>query len=179
MEATMHNRLLITLDAPADAATSHKVRDDVYDRLMDDDSFCGEGGRFGHPLGDWFVIGGRWSGLLAETQMRGEFKVKVRALEGMNSYFLTQSVIDGHAGELDAMWHSLGGLGPNPYSRSSYIQYGYPDDAMLVSEPLYDALLAGHEGCDNECEHFADLDGDEVSRAFIGRKWLVVVDYHN
>ena len=63
----MHSRLLVTLDAPADAGSQH-VREDAFNRLMDDDSFCGEGGRFGHPLCDWFVIGGRWSGLLAGSR---------------------------------------------------------------------------------------------------------------
>jgi len=54
----MHHRLLITLDFPA-GADSADVRGGVYKKLMDDDSFCGEGGVFGSPLCDWFVIGGR------------------------------------------------------------------------------------------------------------------------
>lgn len=175
----MHKRLLLTLEAPA-TATSDDVRDATYERLMDDDSFCGEGGgRFGHPLCDWFVIGGRWSGLLAETLMRGEFKSKAHALEGMDRELLASDVIDGHANELDAIWHSLGGTGPNPYSRSNYLHYGYADDAMLVSEELYNALLDKHEGRDTDRESFADLDYEEVDRDFIGRKWLVVVDYHS
>jgi len=174
----MHNRLFVTLDAPADAG-SQQVREDAFNRLMDDDSFCGEGGRFGHPLCDWFVIGGRWSGLLAETLMGGEFNVKAGALSGMDAEFLPQSVIEKHACELDAIWHSLGGTGPNRYSRSSYLQHGYSDDAMIVSEALYNALLTENEGLDSDGERFADIDGDEVSRGFIGRKWLVVVDYHN
>jgi hypothetical protein len=53
----MHNRLLVTLGAPAEAG-SEWVRDDVFDRLTKDDSFCGEPGRFGAPLCDWFFIGG-------------------------------------------------------------------------------------------------------------------------
>ena len=31
---------------------------------------------------------------------------------------------------------------------------------------------------DSDGDHFADLDFDEVSRGFIGRKWLGIVDYH-
>lgn len=161
----MHNRLLITLDAPADAG-SEQVRQDVFRRLMSDSSFCGEGGLFGHPLCDWFVIGGRWSGLLAETLMGKEFSVRSRGLSGTDA-------------ELDALWQSLGGTGPNPNSRSTYVEHGYRDDAMVVTEALYTALLAENEGTESDREHFADLDFDEVSRDFIGRKWLVVVDYHN
>ena len=62
----MHNRLLITFEAPAEADSAY-VRDDAYDRLMNDYSFCGEGGRFGSPLCDWFVIGGRWSGVRGDV----------------------------------------------------------------------------------------------------------------
>lgn len=59
----MHHRLFVTLSAPADA-TSEAVRCRVHARLLADDSFCGPGGRFGSPLCDWFVLGGRWSGCL-------------------------------------------------------------------------------------------------------------------
>jgi hypothetical protein len=97
----------------------------------------------------------------------------------MDTASLPQSVIERNAGELDAIWQALGGTGPNPYSRDRHLHRGYPDDAMIVSEALYDALLAVNEGTDSDGYGFADLDGDEVSRSFIGRKWLVVVDYHH
>jgi len=42
---------------------------------------------------------------------------------------------------------------------------------------LYDALLKEYEGKE-EFEHHADLEYDDVSPAMIGKKWLVVVDYH-
>ena len=173
----MHNRLLLTLAAPADAGPE-QVRRDVFDQLMNDDSFCGGGGRFGSPLCDWFVIGGRWSGLLAETVMGGAFNDKVRALADMNQKWLSKSVIDKHAAELDAIWQSLGGTGPSPYSRSGYEELGYADDAMLLSKGLYAALLAEHEG-EITGDRYADLDGEELHPDFVGRKWLVVVDYHN
>ena len=40
--------------------------------------------------------------------------------------------------------------------------------------PAPSSNIGGHEPTD-----FADLDGDAVDESFIGRKWLVVVDYHN
>ena len=55
----MHHLMLITIGMSADA-TSEDTRCRTFSRLIDDDSFCGEGGRFGSPLCDWFVIGGRW-----------------------------------------------------------------------------------------------------------------------
>jgi hypothetical protein len=69
----MHYRMIITLDASADTESS-SVRREVYNRLAEDDSFCGYGGLFGSPLCDWFVIGGRWSGLLAEAAIGKAFK---------------------------------------------------------------------------------------------------------
>lgn len=175
----MHNRLLVTLNPPADA-DSERVRRNVHDQLLADDSFCGNGGRFGHPLCDWFVIGGRWSGLLAETLMSGAYRQAVRTrFPDMNREWLPQSLITEHAADLDAIWQAFGGSGLSPYTRCSHEDWGYPDDAMLLSRGLYTALLAEHEGQDSDRESYADLDGDELHPDFIGRKWLVVVDYHS
>lgn len=99
----MHNRLLITLKPPAVADSVH-VRHDAFDRLVNDDSFCGEGGRFGSPLCDWFVIGGRWSGVLAETLIGSAFKHAIRArFPDMDQQWLPLSMIDKHASDLDAI----------------------------------------------------------------------------
>jgi hypothetical protein len=175
----MHNRMLITLTPPA-GADSERVRQNAFGRLIVDDSFCGDGGRFGSSLCDWFVIGGRWSGLLTATVMGGAFTHTVRArFPDMDREWLPQSVIDTHATDLDAIWQSLGGNGPSPYTRSSHEDFGYPDDAMLVTQPLYAALLAEHEGESVVRDSYADLDGDELQPNFVGRKWVVVVDYHN
>src|SRR3954451_4860271 len=55
---------------------------------------------------------------------------------------------------------------------------GGSDDAQLVTDELYDDYLAEYEGFDT-IEGFADLEREPVSRQFINRKWLVVVDYHD
>ena len=52
------------------------------------------------------------------------------------------------------------------------------------STALYDRFLEPVAGtADNLTAitfgDFVDLDCDEVDESFIGRKWLVVVDYHN
>ena len=174
----MHSLLLVTLE-PADDANSESVRQQVYDCLLADPSICGDGGRFWSAPCDWFVIGGAWSGLLAETVMGGEFQARVRALTGTDGERLKQSDLERHAADLDALWQSLGGTAPNRYLRKDCHDYGHPDDAMLLSQPLYDALLSEHEGQDTDGTSFVDLDGDEISPGFIGRKWLVVVDYHS
>ena len=175
----MHYRLLITLDCPA-GDDSADVRDLAYTKLMDDDSFCGEGGRFGSPLCDWFVIGGRWSGLLAEVAIGDAYKAAVHArFPELARDSWPQSFVDKHSAELDALWRHHGGAGPSPYTRSGYEQFGYPDDAMLLTQHLYDALLSGYAGQSFDGDGYADLDDEALCPDFVGRKWLVVVDYHN
>ena len=58
-------------------------------------------------------------------------------------------------------------------------QLGAEDDAQLVTAELYDRFLAELRRPRRKSEGFADLEHEPVSRAFIGTKWLVVVDYHD
>lgn len=172
----MHYRMLATITLP-DGTSSADARQAVHEALFNDESFCGEGGRFGSPLCDWFVIGGRWSGLLAETVIGPAYKAAVFArFPGMNQKWLPQSLVDANAAELDAIWREHGGTGPSPYTRRDYNDY--EDDAMLVTSELYTALLAEYEGQDEISGQFVDLDFDAVGPHFIGRKWIVIVDYH-
>jgi len=77
------------------------------------------------------------------------------------------------------------GIGSDAVQRDADHQYGTDADAMLVDRTLYDTFLSPFAGEDqqlsgrNSRPDFADLDGDEVNESFIGRKWLIVVDYHN
>jgi len=179
----MHYRMLVTTSLP-DGATSDDARHTVHDALLNDESFCGTGGRFGSPLCDWFEIGGRWSGLLAETLIGEAVRNAIIArFPTMAKDWWPHSLVEAHRDELDAIWETHGGTGSSPYTRSDIGMIGYPDDAMLIVHELYDALLASYEGESRvsdgyHCE-FIDLDDDPLQPDFIGRKWLVVVDYHN
>ena len=64
-----------------------------------------------------------------------------------------------------------------PFVRDTYQRDGYDDDAMMVTQELYDALLKEYEGQGNS-EYHADLDDEPIAPAMIGNKWVVVVDYH-
>jgi hypothetical protein len=174
----MHHRLLITIGTGRND-DSERVRKEVFNRLMSDDSFCGEGGRFGSPLCDWFVIGGRWSGLLGEITLGSAFKdaARIRFPELARDWY-PHSIAEKHASELNAIWQAHGGKGPSPYTRSGYEELGFEDDAAILTAVLYDALLVEYEG-ESTSEGYADLDDEALSRDSIGRKWLVVIDYHN
>lgn len=179
----MHYQMLVTTALP-DGASSEDARWAVHDALINDDSFCGSGGRFGSPLCDWFEIGGRWSGLLAETLIGPAFQAAIATrfpnlAEGASPFDLSERDRD----EYDALWQSVGGIGRSPQTRDSLAEIGHPDDAMILTTALYNALLAKFEtyeivsdGC--HCE-FVDLDFEPLAPDFVGRKWVVVVDYHN
>lgn len=179
----MHYQMLVTTSLP-DIAASEEARWSVYDTLLHDESFFGTGGRFSSPLCDWFVIGGRWSGLLAKTLIGEKHRAAVVArFPETAKGFWPKSLIDAHRAEFDAIWRDHGGTGPSPYTRDSYMELGYPDDAMLLNRELYDALLVPYEGISTfdsriHCEYL-DLDDDPLQPDAIGQKWLVVVDYHS
>lgn len=176
----MHHRLLITLTLKA-GATSLDARINAHSKLLEDDSFCGEAGRFGAPLCDWFVIGGRWSGMLKEQLLGQEYRDTLRREfpDFADKWFAT-NLIEKHRHGLDQLWQRFGGSGGHPITRSGYDELGDEDDALLIDIALYASFLKEHEGLETDDDfHFADLDGDPVDSWFIGRKWLVVVDYHN
>jgi hypothetical protein len=99
----------------------------------------------------------------------------------MTAYpWIPHSVQQELAKQFQEQWDSLApaayvGI---PYIRDTYKEDGYADDAMLLTQELYDALLKEYEGHD-ESEYHADLEYEPVLPAMIGKKWLVVVDYHS
>jgi len=174
----MHYLMLVTLGTAA-AATSLDARRQAQAELLNDDSFCGEGGRFGSPLCDWFVIGGRWSGRLKQTLLGEPYQAALgRDFPEIAAGWYPTSLVDTHRDRLNRLWRQFGGTGPSPLVRSSYDHLGCDDDAMVVDRALYDGFLAGYHG-ESDRSEFADLDNESVDETFIGRKWLVVVDYHN
>ncbi len=176
----MHHRLLITLAMTA-GATSLDARIRARSKLLEDDSFCGQGGRFGAPLCDWFVIGGRWSGMLKDQLLGMDYQDALRHEfpDFTNGCFAT-SLIEKHRHGLDQLWRRFGGCGAHPITRSGYDELGDEDDAMLIDAALYERFLKQHHGLEiDDDPRFADLDGDAVDDWFIGCKWIVVVDYHN
>ncbi len=181
----MHYLMLVTLSL-ADAPTSREAQDQVYERLVEDQSFCGDGGGFfSSPICDWFVIGGRWSGHLQKTLLGAPYQAAFeQAFPVMAHGSFPASLVTEHRRRLNQLWRKFGGKGPHPLTRHDS-RYGFfEDDAMIVNQALYDQCLKPYRGetawkeGPGECR-FADLDEEAVDDSFIGRKWLVVVDYHN
>ncbi len=110
----MHTLMLVTLTLPA-SGTSEEACNSAYSRLSEDGSFCGEGGRFGCPLADWFVIGGRWSGILREAILGQPYNnaLEQEFPEFTKGYF-PSSLMDQRKASLDQLWQSFGGTGKHP-----------------------------------------------------------------
>jgi hypothetical protein len=181
----MHYRFLVTCELGA-AENSAEARKYVFDTLHEE-GFCGEG-RWSCGMADWFVIGGRWSGELSRYSWARTITAEMQALEreqGVQVWgvFYGSAEKERIQQELAARFQSLWDMhAPEEYrglpiQRDTYHDTGYADDAMLLTRELYDALLKEYEGTE-EFEHHADLAYDDVSPAMIGKKWLVVVDYH-
>lgn len=129
----MHSRLLVTTRR---AQTSSEARWRVYSGLRDGGFLVDPKVRWSGGVADWFVIGGRFTGELAE-------------------------------------------IGPHEYlARDHGAKLGYEDDALLLTSDLYEEYLEQYEEWSNVDREYVDLEGEELDRSFISRKWLVVVDYH-
>jgi len=175
--------MLITLAIIA-GESSQDARTRAYDRLLTDPGFCGEGRRFACPIADWFVIGGRWSGFLAETTMGETFRARLNEQfpdKGRGFYFGKEA--QSHRDAIDAIWRECGGQGSAPFYRCPYDNLGQEDDALILDQLLYDTLLSDYAGASDDQEdghcYYADLDDEPLGQSFIGRKWLMTIDYHN
>jgi len=182
----MHYRFFVTFNKDH-AATSQDARDHVWQTLTNE-GFCGEG-RWAGGVADWFVIGGRWSGELSRHSWARALAEQMDTIEQQHDIqvwgahysdkgkqHLQAQLIE----RFQEMWDAVAppaykGI---PIERDTYNEDGYEDDAVLLTQILYDGLLKQYEGA-SEDEHHADLDYTKVSPAMVGKKWIVVVDYHN
>jgi hypothetical protein len=182
----MHFRFFVTFDKDC-APASDAAREYVYDALMEE-GFCSQG-RWGGGMADWFVIGGRWSGELSRHTWAKEITARMEALEQHHHVQVwgtfygdaeKERIQQELAKQFQQMWDAEApaayvGI---PHIRDTYKDCGYADDAMLLTQERYDARLKEYEGTE-ESEYHADLEYEPVSPEMVGKKWLVVVDYHN
>ncbi len=177
----MHYRLFVTFTHDH-ASNSEQARHYAYDTLLAE-GFTESDGLFNEAPSDWFVIGGRWSGELL-TGNNTAFYDKSKELIGESDQFISQDGTKAHAKELNQYWAELGGQDEHPWLRDNYDHWGYEDDAQILTPETYE-LIRKYEGDwtheEGEWSHlvYVDLDQDELNNEFIGKKWIVVVDYHN
>lgn len=151
----MHCLYFIVL-AKEEDSTSLDARKDAQSTLIQE-NFCQEG-FFGGGKGDWFVIGGRWSGVFSWTLL---------GLNPMKKKGFKKS------------WKKAGIKTPIPYTRSVHEYDGYEDDAMILDKKLWEALVKKYPDvelydADNYDERFLR---NFEEKELLGR-WIIAIDYH-
>jgi hypothetical protein len=177
----MHYRFLVTFESGA-AKNSTQARRYAA-QTLDAQGFAGD-----YAMADWFVIGGRWSGELSRHSWAKRISAEMDALEREHGVQVWGAFYGDEekqreqrelAERFQAMWNATAPCAFRgiPIQRDTYKADGYEDDAMLLSEELYNVLLTEFRG-QHRSEYHVDLDGEDVSPEMVGRKWLVVADYH-
>ena len=111
---------------------------------------------------------------------RGQFYEKVEAVVPTSSEigWTRKQLTENHL-LIEKVWKKMGGAGENPLGRDSYAEFGFEDDAMLLTAGLIEKIKSQYKG-----EVLGDLDQcqerepEELDEGDIGR-WCVVIDYHN
>jgi hypothetical protein len=182
----MHTKLIVLTDKDGNK-TSQDARQAVNTALMAQ-GFAGEGGMFSSPPADWFVIGGRWSGELTMARLDQEklkaFWQEFERLElGWTGKDKPEKDQKNKTAELFKQFF------PDfqeqlPVWRDAYAPLGFEDDAQVLDKTLFDYVRKltqypdSGDLCDGNC--FVDLDDtdSELTEDAIGKKWVVVVDFH-
>lgn len=153
--------------------------------ILENEGFNSNTGYFNNSKADWFVMGGRWSGLLQAIKL-DDWKVKAREVIGKKEEDLISiGDIKKHNKELQKLWEKLGGEGLCSWNRDSYSYHN--DDAMLLDEELYKALVkvkADYGATEIAIINYNYIEDEKLLSDFlinkdnIGKYWICVVDYH-
>lgn len=177
----MHYLYFVVVHAEDSASAREAARDN-----LDDEKFVSDGGYFGGGKSDWYIIGGRWSGVLTAPYYKFHEAVRTLPWAKSKDNCLSDDDIKQHTDELETLWESLGGKGTHPYGRDTYAEEGYDDDAMPLTKELLARLKKEHPGGKRGgVEVFVAGDATEMRLAKLdekfadGKRWIVVVDYHN
>jgi hypothetical protein len=182
----MHQLCYVVFDVDH-AENSEEARQFVYDYLSSSRLFNTDSEEC---IGDWFVVGGRWSGELAKLKLDSELLDNVEKEFGERYGWYTTAKVDTSTrlNQFKPIFYKKfpDYKGDIPYWRDSYQEQGYPDDAQIIDEKVYDEIImreiAKRIERDNTdgYAHYMDLDQDvDLSPAnTIGKKWIVVIDYH-
>ena len=147
----MHYRFLVTFESGA-AKNSTQARRYAAQTLDERGFVCPD-----DCMADWFVIGGRWSGELSRHSWAKLINEQMDALErehGVQVWgaFYGDEAIRQRQRELaerfQRLWNAAApcAFRDIPIQRDTNKADGYEDDAMLLSEELYNALLTEYAG---------------------------------
>lgn len=128
---------------------------------------------FDDCIGDWFEIGGRWSGEIQVKLMGSSYRNEMDKIYN-GRYYLMELDVKENALKLQSLWDEFKGEGKHPLLRDENYRKRCLDDAILIDERIYDAILT------SEPDQWYDFDKDTLSKEnMIGKKWLIVADIHS
>lgn len=177
----MHHRLFVLIPK-SEAKSSIGARQFVYEWLISE-GFLAEANRFSTGPADWFVIGGRWSGeltraLLDQKKLKefwDEFEQKYGWWTGGKENVTEQQRLKQSKELFSNFFPKFKGI--HPFWRNPYKETGYKDDAMVVTGKLFDRLELNKLPAN--VEGVIDMEEEEIEKKnVVGKKWIVVVDYH-
>jgi hypothetical protein len=133
---------------------------------------------------DYFSVGGRYSGRLSLLRLRQEQPKK------FDRFWKRYWMKDIGEEEAERLFRDtfLKFRGKLPFSRQRIGEYGEPDDAQIMDEPLFQQLKVGFSDVVdysyeiNEPNVICTEEGDDFEWPKNGeegaRFWVVVIDYH-
>jgi hypothetical protein len=181
----MHSRLFVLFDK--DEAENSEAARNVASEMLDANGFTGLGGVFSSPPADWYSIGGRWSGELTWLHLgpekQDELWKKAKERHGIEGIPFKES--ETHQ-QLRAIFREMFPDFPadkaEPVARNPH--KSCEDDAMLLDETLAKFLKELKQYPDGnlhdgECwVDLSDFDNQYDLMEQLGKKWVVVVDFH-
>lgn len=171
-----------------------------YDEQEDDTETCSnrDTNYFGCGQSDWFVMGGRWSGELSHHSWFKKIEKKVKDIKAQGKMLCggdwwehstnkdepptTKALRDMLKQRIERLYAETQPKkygGKLKYYRNDTGDSTFEDDAMVLNKTLYDNLLKQYEKRPNIEQYFDLKDRTNTpSRRYIGKRWLVVIDYH-
>ena len=184
--------LLYVLCPKDGLADSKSARRHVF-HWLSDNGFTENKGLFQHYYADWFVIGGRWSGELTANQLDQE-KLTALNKEFHDKYGfwiskdITEEMRQKQYREITQKYFpDYQGI---PWAfRDTYKEEGYEDDAQIVNKLLYERIIKEHlldqisqeklwNGGAVIATDKTDNKNPITPDRFIGKYWIVAVDFH-
>lgn len=151
---------------------------------LDENGFASEGARWGGARGDWYVIGGRWSGTLQYLALH---PLLIAAFEESLPDFYSEKETKALVAKFRKVFPKWKGETIWERGRlSAYSRLGAEDDAVLVTKEFWSYFLkaALHEMKGDDYEDTLmlidnELDGLTKRFQFIDKVWAVIVDLHS
>jgi len=177
----MHASLFVCIDVDI-ASNSREAREYVTQWLYDE-GFVQQSTYFSNGVADYFVIGGRWSGILTlyslpwkDLDEWSEFAKGLRCPCNIRADEILRRKLIKRFPEYKDKLKDF-----KYFSRSDSMPMGYEDDAMVINPSLWRFVvepgLEKTDYYDGGC--VIDISFSEKKpENFINKKWIVVIDFH-